>query len=86
LEERIMTIAPFIDGMSFDSETRRVTGVAYEMTRTALRLIDRGDMANAFIAKRIGLGQDRLKRCLAALQRIRALGRFVLLVSKQMPA
>jgi hypothetical protein len=48
-----MPIGPFIDGMSFDPETRRVIGVAFEMTCTALHLSDRGDMANAFIAKRI---------------------------------
>jgi hypothetical protein len=48
-----MPITPFIQEMSFDPETRRVIGVAFEMTCTALRLTDRGDMANAIIAERI---------------------------------
>jgi hypothetical protein len=36
----------------FDPETRRVIGVAFEMTRVALRLADRG-LADEIIAKRI---------------------------------
>ena len=48
-----MPIAPFIDGMSFDPETRRVLGVAFEMTCAALHLSDRGDRANEIIARRI---------------------------------
>jgi hypothetical protein len=48
-----MPIMPFIDGMSFDPETRRVIGVAFEMTCTALHLSDRGDRANEIIARRI---------------------------------
>jgi hypothetical protein len=53
LEERAMPITPFIDGMSFDPETRRVMGVAFDLTCLALRLSDRGDRANEIIAKRI---------------------------------
>lgn len=48
-----MPITTFIDGMSFDPETRRVIGVAFEMTCVALRLSDRGDPANEIIARRI---------------------------------
>jgi hypothetical protein len=48
-----MPITPFLDGTSFDPETRRVIGVAFEMTRTALHLSGRGDGANEIIAKRI---------------------------------
>jgi hypothetical protein len=48
-----MPMTPFLDGMSFDSETRRVIGVAFELTCTALGLSDRGDRANAIIAMRI---------------------------------
>jgi len=48
-----MPITPFLDGMSFDPETRRVIGIAFEMTCIALGLSDRGDRANAIIAKRI---------------------------------
>ena len=48
-----MPISSFLDGISFDPETRRVIGLAFEMTCTALRLSDRGDGANEIIAKRI---------------------------------
>jgi hypothetical protein len=48
-----MPIGPFVDGMSLDAETRRVIGVAFEMTCTALHLSDRGDRINEIIAKRI---------------------------------
>jgi hypothetical protein len=48
-KKRVMPITPFIDGMSFDPETRRVIGVAFEMTCTALHLSDRGDRANEII-------------------------------------
>jgi hypothetical protein len=48
-----MPIGLFIEGMSFDPDTRRVIGVAFEMTCTALRLTDCGDMANGFVAKGI---------------------------------
>jgi hypothetical protein len=48
-----MPINPFINGMSFDDETRRVIGVAFEMACVALHLSDRGDGANEIIAKRI---------------------------------
>src|SRR5215831_6484154 len=39
--------------MSFNPETKRVMGVAFEMVCAALRLSDRGDLANEIIAKRI---------------------------------
>ena len=37
---------------SFNPETKRVMGVAFEMVCAALRLSDRGDLANEIIAKR----------------------------------
>jgi hypothetical protein len=40
-----MTITPYLDGCRFDPETKRVMGVAFEMTRAALRLADRDDPA-----------------------------------------
>src|SRR5262245_8464976 len=48
-----MPITPFLDGTKFDLEAKRVMGVAFEMTRVALGLADRGDLANEIIAKRI---------------------------------
>jgi hypothetical protein len=48
-----MTITPFLDGIKFDPEAKRVVGVAFEMARVALGLADQGDRANEIIAKRI---------------------------------
>ena len=48
-----MPITQFLDGQKFDPETKRVMGVAYEMTRAALRLTDRGDLINEAIAKKV---------------------------------
>src|SRR5262249_50753093 len=48
-----MPITPYLSGMSFNPETKRVMGVAFEMVCAALRLSDRGDLANEIIAKRI---------------------------------
>ena len=33
-----MPITPFLDGVSFDAEAKRVMGVAFEMTCVALRM------------------------------------------------
>jgi hypothetical protein len=48
-----MPISIFLEGQKFDPETKRIMGVAFEMTRAALRLTDRDDLAVAIIAKRI---------------------------------
>jgi len=48
-----MPITPYLNGMSFQPETKRVMGVAFEMVCAALRLADRGDLANEIIARRI---------------------------------
>jgi hypothetical protein len=53
LKKRAMPITPYLNGMSFHPETKRVMGVAFEMACTALRLADRGDLANEIIARRI---------------------------------
>lgn len=42
-----------LDGQKFDSETIRVMGLAFEMALVALRLADRGDLANEVLARRI---------------------------------
>jgi hypothetical protein len=48
-----MTIIPYLDGFKFDRETKRIIGVAFEMTCAALRLTDRDDLLVAMVAKRI---------------------------------
>ena len=48
-----MPITVYLDGYKPDPETKRVMGVAFEMTRAALRLEDRDDLAAAIIAKKI---------------------------------
>jgi hypothetical protein len=48
-----MPITIYLEGQKFDPETKRVMGIAFEMTRAALRLTDRDDLALAMVAKRI---------------------------------
>jgi hypothetical protein len=48
-----MPITPFLDAHSFDSETRLVMGVAFELARPALGVEDRENPANKEIARRI---------------------------------
>jgi hypothetical protein len=48
-----MPISQFLGNSKFDPETKRIVGLAFEMTRLALGLADRGDIANEMIAKRI---------------------------------
>ena len=48
-----MPIRPHLDGQRFDPETIRVMGLAFEMALIALRLADRGDLANQVIANKI---------------------------------
>ena len=48
-----MSITPFLNGTNFDPDTRRVVGIAFEMTCVALGLVDRGDLANNLVAQQI---------------------------------
>jgi hypothetical protein len=48
-----MPIRFHLNGQSFDPETIRVMGLAYEMALIALRLTDRGDIANDVVAHKI---------------------------------
>ena len=48
-----MPITIYLDDYKPDSETKRVMGLAFEMTRAALRLEDRDDLAVTIIAKKI---------------------------------
>jgi hypothetical protein len=46
-----MSIAPYLDGLEADPETKRVLSVALEMTRVSLGLAD--NFVNGIITKRI---------------------------------
>ena len=46
-------IRPHLYGQKFDAETIRVMGLAFEMALVALRLVDRGDLANEILAQKI---------------------------------
>jgi hypothetical protein len=48
-----MPITQYLDGHSFDHETRRIMGVALEMARAALPLADRTNPINEMLAERI---------------------------------
>jgi hypothetical protein len=48
-----MPIRPYLDGQRFDPEAVRVMGLAFEMALIALRLADRGDLANEVLAHKI---------------------------------
>jgi hypothetical protein len=46
-----MPITSYLDGHQFDPETRRIIGIAFEMTRAALRVSNQDDLAPEIIAK-----------------------------------
>jgi hypothetical protein len=48
-----MPIAPFLNGEHFDSETKRVMGVAFEAAIAALRQPDRSDPVVGIVAQKI---------------------------------
>jgi len=49
----LMPISDFLSDLTFDPEARRIMGLAFEMARIALGLVDRGDLINEMIAKKI---------------------------------
>jgi hypothetical protein len=49
----MMPIREFLDSHKFDPETRRVLGLAFEITRAALQLEGNNAPANEALAKRI---------------------------------
>jgi hypothetical protein len=49
----LMPITPFLGGISFDPETKRVMGLAFEMARVALGLNDHSGLANEIVVKQI---------------------------------
>jgi hypothetical protein len=48
-----MAIRGFLNGYSFDPEAVRIIGIAFEMTRAAVRVAGRTDLTEETIAKRI---------------------------------
>ena len=48
-----MPITEFLDGYHPDPETKRVMGIAFEMARAALRLVERKDPLNEIVARKI---------------------------------
>jgi hypothetical protein len=48
-----MAIRPFLNGYSFDPEAVRIIGIAFEMSRAAVRLAGRTDLTEEAIAKKI---------------------------------
>ena len=48
-----MPIRPHLNGQRFNSDTIQVMGLAFEMALGALRLADRGDLANEVLAHKI---------------------------------
>jgi hypothetical protein len=48
-----MPITDFLNGFKADPETRRVVGVAFEMTRVALHLTDHNDPLVQLVANKI---------------------------------
>jgi hypothetical protein len=63
-------IRPHLSGQRFDAETIRVMGLAFEMALVALRLADRGDLANDILAQKImALAKSRRARSRAVVRR-----------------
>ena len=48
-----MPISQFLDGQRFDPETKRLMGLAFEITRAALGLTDGNDPVVELVAKKI---------------------------------
>jgi hypothetical protein len=48
-----MPISSYLDGAQFDPETRRIMGLAFELTRAALRISNQDDIAPDIIAKKV---------------------------------
>jgi hypothetical protein len=53
LIQAVILLFPYLDGHQFDSETKRIMGITFELTRATLHLEDRTDPIVAIIAKRI---------------------------------
>jgi hypothetical protein len=70
-------ISIFLEGQKFDPETTRVMGIAFEMTRAALRISNQDELAPETIAKIIiefakSGERDPERLCVQALAGFRA--------------
>jgi hypothetical protein len=71
-----MSISSYLDGEQFDRETQRIMGLAYELTRAALRISNQDDIAPEIIAKKVielakGGERDLERLCDYALANLR---------------
>jgi hypothetical protein len=48
-----MPISSYLDCEQFDPETQRIMGLAFELTRAALRISNQDDIAPDIIAKKV---------------------------------
>jgi hypothetical protein len=70
-------ISPYLDGQQLDTETKRIMGLAFELTRAALRISTQDDIAPETIAKKIielakGGERDPERLCDQALANFRS--------------
>ena len=68
-----MPIRSHLNGHRFDPETMRLMGIAYAMTLSSLRLVDRGDLVNNVGAQKLieiakARERDPERLCEAVLQ------------------
>jgi hypothetical protein len=71
-----MPISSYLDGEQFDPETRRIMGLAFDLTRAALRISNQDDIAPEIIAKKVielakGGERDPERLCDYALANLR---------------
>jgi hypothetical protein len=48
-----MPISSYLDGEQFDPQTQRIMGLAFELTRAALRISNQDNIAPDIIAKKV---------------------------------
>ena len=69
-----MPITSYLDGHQFDPETKRIIGIAFEMTRAALRVSNQDDLAPEIIIIEFARAGERdpERLCDQALANLRA--------------
>jgi hypothetical protein len=82
-----MPISSYLDGEQFDPETQRIMGLAFELTRAALRLSNQDDIPPDIIAKKVielakGGECDPERICDYALANFRCCMTLILMVSR----
>jgi hypothetical protein len=71
-----MPISAYLEGQQIDPETKRILGIAFELTRAGLRLSNQDDTAPDIVAKKIielaqGGERDPERLCDHALANLR---------------